>query len=179
MLTKFSAAAAAFVAAAIVAGSATADQTSAQQRIAITSPNGNSGTAVHAKPAQHQLDPATFSISPRAAFCSPTATVCNTLQPGPIGAPDPFCAPTETVCNTLQPGGSPAMRPAPPDRQQTLAREKRAAAWVSVREANAMQARAVARGEANSVLANPYIEQKVTTPEPTGHNATHIPAGGF
>jgi len=130
---------------------------------------------VHAKPAHHQLDPTTFSISPRAAFCSPTATVCNTLQPGPIGTPEPFCAPTETVCNTLQPGGSPA----PPDRQQTLAREKRAAARVSVREANAMQARAVAHGEANSVLANPFIEQKVTTHESTGHNATHIPAGGF
>jgi hypothetical protein len=46
MHIKFSAAAAAFVAAAIVAGSATADQTSAQQRIAITSPNGNANLFV-------------------------------------------------------------------------------------------------------------------------------------
>jgi hypothetical protein len=42
-----------------------------------------------------------------------------------------------------------------------------------------MQARAVARGEANSVLVNPYIEQKVTTPESVGVNRAGIPAGGF
>jgi hypothetical protein len=46
MHTKLSAAAAAFVAAAIVAGAAIAGQTSAQQRIAITSPNGNSNAFV-------------------------------------------------------------------------------------------------------------------------------------
>jgi hypothetical protein len=54
-----------------------------------------------------------------------------------------------------------------------------AAADVTPPEANAMQAAAVAAGEANSALANPYIEQKVTTPESTGKNATRIPAGGF
>lgn len=42
-----------------------------------------------------------------------------------------------------------------------------------------MQAAAVAHGEANSALSNPYIEQKVTTPESTGQNGTGIPAGGF
>jgi hypothetical protein len=46
MHTKLSAAAAAFVAAAIVAGAATAGQPSAQQRIAITSPNGNASAFV-------------------------------------------------------------------------------------------------------------------------------------
>jgi hypothetical protein len=54
-----------------------------------------------------------------------------------------------------------------------------AAADVTPPEANAMQAAAVAAGEANSALANPYVEQKVTTPESTGKNATRIPAGGF
>jgi hypothetical protein len=42
-----------------------------------------------------------------------------------------------------------------------------------------MQAVAVAHGQANTALSNPYIEQKVTTPESTGFNATRIPAGGF
>lgn len=59
------------------------------------------------------------------------------------------------------------------------AKEKRAAASVSTATANAMQAGAVAHGEANSVLSNPYIEQKVTTPESVGVNHTRIPAGGF
>jgi hypothetical protein len=60
-----------------------------------------------------------------------------------------------------------------------LRAEKLAAAKVTTAEANALQAAAVARGEANSALSNPFIEQKVTTPESTGKNATHIPAGGF
>jgi hypothetical protein len=42
-----------------------------------------------------------------------------------------------------------------------------------------MQAAAVAHGEANSVLSNPYIEQKVTTAESVGANRTRVPAGGF
>jgi hypothetical protein len=54
-----------------------------------------------------------------------------------------------------------------------------AAARVTTQQANAMQARAVAHGEANTTLSNPYIEQKVTTPESTGMNATRVPAGGF
>ena len=60
-----------------------------------------------------------------------------------------------------------------------MAREQRAAATVSTRAANAMQAAAVAHGSANAVLANPYIQQKVTTPESVGVNRTRIPAGGF
>ena len=61
----------------------------------------------------------------------------------------------------------------------SLRSEQAAAAKISTVEANAMQAAAVAHGQANSALSNPFIEQKVTTPESTGHNATHIPAGGF
>jgi hypothetical protein len=61
----------------------------------------------------------------------------------------------------------------------SLRSERAAAAKVTTAEANAMQAAAVAHGRANSVLSNPFIEQKVTTPESTGQNATHIPAGGF
>ena len=57
--------------------------------------------------------------------------------------------------------------------------QKAAAANVTTAEANAMQAAVVAHGEANSVLSNPYIEQKVTTPESVGVNPTKIPAGGF
>lgn len=57
--------------------------------------------------------------------------------------------------------------------------EKAAATATSTAQANAMQAAAVAHGEANSVLANPYIEQKVTTSESVGLNRTKIPAGGF
>ena len=60
-----------------------------------------------------------------------------------------------------------------------LRSQKAAAASVTTAQANAMQAAAVAHGEANSALSNPYIEQKVTTPESTGHNGTGIPAGGF
>ncbi len=60
-----------------------------------------------------------------------------------------------------------------------MAREQRAAAIVSTSAANAMQAAIAARGTANAVLANPYIEQKVTTPESVGVNRTRIPAGGF
>jgi hypothetical protein len=59
------------------------------------------------------------------------------------------------------------------------AAEKAVAAATTTAQANAMQAAAVARGEANSVLANPYIEQKVTIPESVGFNRTKIPAGGF
>jgi hypothetical protein len=61
----------------------------------------------------------------------------------------------------------------------TLRSQKAAAARVTTAQANAMQAAAVAHGEANSVLSNPYIEQKVTTPESTGLNGTGVPAGGF
>ena len=57
--------------------------------------------------------------------------------------------------------------------------QKAAAAATSTAQANAMQAAAVASGEANSALSNPYIEQKVTTPEWVGLNRTKIPAGGF
>jgi hypothetical protein len=60
-----------------------------------------------------------------------------------------------------------------------VAAQKRAAAKVTSTEANARQATAVSHGQANSVLANPYVEQKVTTAESTGVNATRIPAGGF
>jgi hypothetical protein len=60
-----------------------------------------------------------------------------------------------------------------------LGAERRAAAKITTAQANALQALAVARGEANSALSNPFIEQKVTVPESTGHNATQIPAGGF
>jgi hypothetical protein len=58
-------------------------------------------------------------------------------------------------------------------------RERRAAASITTAQANAMQAKAVAEGEANSTLSNPYVEQKVTIAESTGKNATKIPAGGF
>jgi hypothetical protein len=62
----------------------------------------------------------------------------------------------------------------------SLRSERAAAAKISTVEANAMQAAADGTGgQANSVLSNPFIEQKVTTPESTGRNATHIPAGGF
>jgi hypothetical protein len=61
----------------------------------------------------------------------------------------------------------------------SLRSERAAAAKITTAEANAMQAAAVAHGQANSVLSNPFIEQKVTTPESTGHIPTHIPAGGF
>ena len=60
-----------------------------------------------------------------------------------------------------------------------LRSQEAAAAKVTAAQANAMQAAAVAHGEANSALSNPYIEQKVTKPESTGANATGIPAGGF
>lgn len=75
-----------------------------------------------------------------------------------------------------------AARPAHPNARQRAsesARERRAAASVTTAQANAMQAAAVAHGEANTALANPYIEQKVTMAESTGKNATGIPAGGF
>jgi hypothetical protein len=60
-----------------------------------------------------------------------------------------------------------------------VAAQKRAAVAVTTRQANAMQAAAVAHGEANTALSNPYIEQEVTTPESTGLNGTGVPAGGF
>jgi len=62
---------------------------------------------------------------------------------------------------------------------QTTSNQKRLAANVTTSEANAMQAAVVAHGEANSVLSNPYIEQKVTMPESVGVNRTNVPAGGF
>ena len=128
-----------------------------------------------------------------ARFCAPTATVCNTLQPGPATKlhrscsraasrcrthrprpatrTAPFCAPTATVCDTLVPTA--------PGGSTTTANQKREAAGISVHTANAMQRSAVEHGQANSVLTNPYIEQKVTTPEAVGVNRTRIPAGGF
>ena len=60
-----------------------------------------------------------------------------------------------------------------------LSSQRAAAAAVTIAQANAMQAAAVAHGQANSTLSNPFIEQRVTTPESTGRNATGIPAGGF
>jgi hypothetical protein len=86
--------------------------------------------------------------------------------------PQPYCPPPATVCNTLvpEPAGTSA---------RTTAKEKRAAAAVTTSAADAMQAAAVAHGEANSSLSNPYIEQKVTTPESVGVNRTKVPAGGF
>ena len=60
-----------------------------------------------------------------------------------------------------------------------LAAERVAARATTTAQANSMQAAAVAHGEANSALSNPYIEQKVTTPESVGLNRTKIPAGGF
>ena len=83
-----------------------------------------------------------------------------------------FCSPTATVCDTSLPTSAGTTA-------QTAARQKRAAASVTATGANAMQAAAVARGEANSALSNPYIEQKVTTAESVGVNRTKIPAGGF
>jgi hypothetical protein len=55
-------------------------------------------------------------------FCAPTATVCNTLEPGvspstaaakPARQRVPFCAPTATVCNTLEPAAAPKRTAAP------------------------------------------------------------------
>ena len=59
-----------------------------------------------------------------------------------------------------------------------LAAQKMVAAVLTSAQADARQAAAVAHGQANTVLANPYVEQKVTTPETVGVNATRIPAGG-
>jgi hypothetical protein len=84
-----------------------------------------------------------------------------------------LCPPTATVCNTSVPGPSGKVG------SGRTSSQKREAAAISVVEANAMQAAAVAHGQANSVLANPYIEEKVTTPESVGVNRTKIPAGGF
>lgn len=64
-------------------------------------------------------------------------------------------------------------------RPRQKANEKRAAAAVTASDADAMQAAVVAHGETNSALANPYIEQKVTTPESVGVSDTGVPAGGF
>ena len=96
------------------------------------------------------------------------ASTCDQRAPSRVS----FCAPTATVCNTSLPTAADTTA-------QTTAREKRVAASVTTSQANAMQAAAVARGEANSVLSNPYIEQKVTTAESVGVNHTKIPAGGF
>ena len=98
----------------------------------------------------------------------PHASTCDQRAPARVS----FCAPTATVCNTLVPGPAGAAA-------QTTVREKRAAARVTASKADAMQAAAVARGEANSVLSNPYIEQKVTAAESVGANRTKVPAGGF
>jgi hypothetical protein len=104
-----------------------------------------------------------------AAVSFPAAGQAQYALAGPAS---PFCPPTATVCNTLPPGASGSTA-------RLTAREKRAAAVVTTSQANAMQAAAVAHGEANSVLSNPYIEHKVTTPESVGGNATKVPAGGF
>ena len=64
-------------------------------------------------------------------------------------------------------------------RPRKPANEKRAAAVVTASDADALQAAVVAHGETNSALSNPYIEQKVTTPESVGVNHTEVPAGGF
>jgi hypothetical protein len=75
-----------------------------------------------------------------------------------------------------------AAKPAQPNARQRAsesARERRDAASITTAQANALQAAAVAHGEANSALSNPYIEQKVTTAESTGKNPTRIPAGWF
>ena len=63
--------------------------------------------------------------------------------------------------------------------RSSLQTEKAAAADVTTAEANAMQAAVVAHGETNSVLSNPFIEQKVTRPDLSGKNATRPPAGWF
>ena len=75
--------------------------------------------------------------------------------------------------------GLPSTAQAASTTARTTVAQKAAAANVTTAEANAMQAAAVAHGEANSVLSNPYIEQKVTTPESVGVNPTRPPAGGF
>jgi hypothetical protein len=84
----------------------------------------------------------------------------------------PLCPPTQTVCNTSTIGSSITAA-------RRTAKEQRAAAAVTAVQANARQTAVVAHGEANSVLSNPYIEQKVTVPEAVGVNATRVPAGGF
>ena len=89
----------------------------------------------------------------------PGAGMCVVLSDGHVG-----------LCGSRGPVGGSA---------RETAKEKRAAASVSTARANALQAAAVAHGEANSVLANAYVEEKVTTPESVGVNRTKIPAGGF
>ena len=89
----------------------------------------------------------------------PGAGMCVVLSGGEVGR-----------CGSHGPVGGSA---------RETAKEKRVAASVSTATANAMQAAAVAHGEANSVLSNPYVEEKVTTPESVGVNRTRIPAGGF
>ena len=69
--------------------------------------------------------------------------------------------------------------PAAHEPSRTIEQQEKQAAGITTAQANAMQARVVSLGEANSILSNPYIEQKVTTPESTGKAATRIPAGGF
>ena len=139
----------------------------------LTGRDGRTGpdSASCAQPAKNRRHASTCDqrAPSRVSFCAPTATVCNTSLPT---AAVSFCAPTATVCNTSLPTAADTTA-------QTSAREKRVAASVTTSQANAMQAAAVARGEANSVLSNPYIEQKVTTAESVGGNRTKIPAGGF
>jgi hypothetical protein len=60
-----------------------------------------------------------------------------------------------------------------------LATEKAVAASITTAEANALQALAVARGEVNSAVSNPFVEQKSLSLESAGHNATHIRRAGF
>src|SRR5580704_7294243 len=78
----------------------------------------------------------------------PGAGMCVVLSAGEVGR-----------CGSHRPVGESA---------RETAKQKRAAASVSTAKANAMQAAAVASGEANSVLPNPYVEEKVTTPESVG-----------
>jgi hypothetical protein len=89
----------------------------------------------------------------------PGAGTCDVLIGGHIVA-----------CASQHPVGGSARR---------AASEKRAAASVSAATANARQRAAARRGEANTALSNPYVEQKVTIPESVGVNRTGIPAGGF
>jgi hypothetical protein len=60
-----------------------------------------------------------------------------------------------------------------------VAARKREAAALTTAQANARQAAGVANGQTNSVLADSYVAQEVTTAESTGVNATRIPAGGL
>ena len=126
--------------------------------------------------------------------CAPTETVCNTLQPQPAGRTHragscPRAAADWRYCDPDQPPHDPVLStdgdsvdtllPGAPGASATTANQRRQAAGISSRSANAMQRSAVEHGQANSTLSNPYVEQKVTAPEALGLNRTKIPAGGF